>query len=195
MKEKNLTPEESLQLISNVINEARNRFIEDGIIYMFWGGLLFLTAMAQFLLLKAGKFDINYYPYFIVPLGYIFTHYYYRKKDKGTSKNSISKIIQYLWITIGINIIILSFCFPMILTVNLIPINLILSGIGIIISGAALREKIILIAGIISVIAGYICFLIEPNTQPLVMSLTALFSYFGTGLLLYNKQKKWNTKS
>ena len=69
MEEKELTPEESFALINSVIQNAKYRFVENGHIYMFWGILVFLITMAQFVLLQLEMWEVNYFPYFLFPFG------------------------------------------------------------------------------------------------------------------------------
>ena len=45
METDKLSPEKSLELITQVITQARNKFEENGFIYMFWGALIAIASI------------------------------------------------------------------------------------------------------------------------------------------------------
>ena len=49
MQTENLSAEKSLELITEVIAQARKKFEENGFIFMFWGALIAIAAIGQFL--------------------------------------------------------------------------------------------------------------------------------------------------
>ena len=55
--ESNLNPKESFAIIEAVINERKRRYEENGIFLMFWGALVAITGVAQFLMLR-----FDFYP-------------------------------------------------------------------------------------------------------------------------------------
>lgn len=191
MENDQFSPKDSLALISSVIEEARYRIQENGVVYMFWGALIFLVSFLHFVLLQMGHYEMSYYPYFILPLGYIYTFMHYKKKaGKIKSPNRFSKILSGLWLTLGINLMLLGFIFPVILRENLIPIILIISSIGVCVSGVVLSERNILIAGILGNVLGFACFFVEYPFQPLFMAITALAAFFLPGYWLSRRHKK-----
>lgn len=189
METENFTPEKSLALIEQIINEAKCKFEENGFIYVFWGALTAVAAIGQYILLNTEYNDISYYPYFLMPLGAVFNVFYFSKK-KRKSANLISKIISYAWIIISINTMALGFFFAPILQVNLIPILLILLSIGIVISGATIKNNVLLFSGIILNISAFVCFYLDWIYQPLLMGIASIIAIFIPGLILMQKHKK-----
>ena len=180
-----MTPNQSLELITQMIKEARSKFEEDGFVYMLWGILLFLAAGAQYVLLLNEQYSYNYYPYFFLPLGGIFTSIYYRRRGStGPKGNPISRVISTMWIFLGANMFILGFLFAPALRDSLIPILLILQGIGIAISGISIKSQLVITAGIIANIAGFIAFFVDWSEQPLLLSLASLAVLFIPGVIL-----------
>ncbi len=148
IEKQDLTQGKSFEIINQVINEAKSRFEENGFIYAFWGLLGTVAALGQFILLKNGQYGINYYPYFIMPLGAIYTGYYFYKKEQSR-QNQIGRIVSFSWTAVVLNIFILGFLLAGILKQNLIPVILILVGIGTIVSAGAIKNRLILYSGII----------------------------------------------
>jgi len=189
METPNLTPEKSLEIITQVINEARTKLEENGFIYVFWGVLTAIASISQFILLKNEYYDINYYPYFLMPLGGIYTGYYFYRKGK-TKPNQIGKIVGVAWVTISLNIMILAFAFSYILQEHLTPIILILLGIGLFISGGAIKSRLIIVSGILINISGYICFNLKWINHSLLMCIVSVIAILIPGIILMIEHKK-----
>jgi len=189
MENQNFTPEKSFELINQVIKDARTRIEENGFIYAFWGLLSTVAALCQFILLKNGYFGINYYPYFIMPLGAIYTGYYIYKK-KRDRKNQIGKMVAFSWTAVTLNIFILAFLLPGILKQQLIPVILILLGIGTIVSAGAIKSRLILYSGVIINFAGLACFSLEWIYQPLLLGIVSAIAILIPGIILMVQHKK-----
>ncbi len=192
MNNENLTPDKSLEIITQVINEARSKFEENGFIYIVWGVLIFTASLAQYFLLKNEYYSINYYPYFLMPLGAIITWMYKSKQKKKKTYNHINKVISLFWIVLSLNIMVLGFFFHPFLKENLIPILLILMGIGIIISGVSIKNKLLLFSGILINISGLICFWLNWIDHSLLLSATAVIAILIPGIILITTSKKTN---
>ena len=189
MENQNFTPEKSFELINQVINDAKSKFEENGFIFAFWGVLDAVAAFGQFILLKNGYYAINYYPYFLMPLGAIYTVYYYYKKGRGR-QNQIGKMLSFVWIAVVLNIFILGFLLPGILKQQLIPVILILVGIGIIVTAGAIKSRLILYSGIIINFAGLACFGLEWIYQPLLLGIVSVVALLIPGIILMVEHKK-----
>ncbi|MCK5823755.1 MAG: hypothetical protein KAG95_07110 [Bacteroidales bacterium] len=189
MKTENLTPEKSLELITQVINEAKTKFEENGFIYVFWGALVSIASISQFVLLKNEYYNINYYPYFLMPIGAIYTWYYFSKKKKS-KKNQISRIVSIAWVILSLNMMILGFFFGPMLKENLIPVILILLSVGTMISGVTIKSKLILFSGIIINISALICFNLEWIYQPLAMGILSVITFLIPGVILMIQNNK-----
>lgn len=143
METNKLSPEKSLELITQVITQARNKFI-----YMFWGALIAITSISQFVLLKHEFYNISWYPYLLMPIGSIYSAIYYSRKKGKSKQNLIYRIVSALWIVLSINMMILGFLFGDNLKKNLIPIILILLSIGAIVSATSIKSNLLLYSGI-----------------------------------------------
>ncbi len=191
MTTKNFTPEQSLDIIMATINHAKSRFQEDGSIYIMWGILTAIAAFGQYYLLSIELYDINYYPYFLMPIGWIISWVYYSKKAPSKS-NPLSRPLGLLWATIGLNVLILGFFYSTFLTSNLIPIILILLGIGIFTCGGIIRVNLLLFSGLVLNISGLACFHLDRQDHPLLMGITAIVAILLPGILLKLNSKKEN---
>ncbi len=190
METDKLSPEKSLELITQVITQARNKFEENGFIYMFWGVLIAITSISQFILLKNEYYNINWYPYLLLPFGSIYSTIYYSKKKRKSKQNLISRIVSALWIVLSANMIILGFLFTSNLKENLIPIILILLSVGTIVSGTSIKSNLLLYSGIFIGISAFIGFYLEWVYQPLLMGIVSIITILIPGIILMVQHKR-----
>ena len=193
MESNNFSPQQSLDLITQVIQDARSSFSEDGVVYTMWGALLMIASLGQYYLLHNGFMEINFYPYFLMPVGAVISFLYYRKKASSSSGNNlISQVNRALWIACSFNMLILGFAFAHILQANLTPVILILLGIGLSVSGISIRSKLLQFSGIFTNLAAVACFWVDWADHSLVTALVALVAIFIPGIILMNRFKKVN---
>ena len=184
-----LTPKESLDMIREIISESRSRLEEDGFIYIFWGILIALASFGQYYLLTQGMYEVNYYPYFILPLGGVYTYFYYSRKENRPT-NHIGKSISVLWIVLGLNMFALGFSYGMMLDTELVPVLLILLGIGIAVSGRLIQSTFLTGAGVVPNLLGLVCFFLPQMQHSLVMGIVAIVGVALPGFYLRNQHRK-----
>ncbi|MCF6308251.1 MAG: hypothetical protein L3J09_09865 [Flavobacteriaceae bacterium] len=190
MKIEELSPEKSLELITQVITQARNKFEENGFIYMFWGALIAIASISQFILLKNEYYGISWYPYLLMPVGAIYSGFYFSKKKEKAKQNQISKMISALWIVLSINIMVLGFIFGTTLRESLIPVILILLSVGVIISGVSIKSRLLLYSGVFINISAIISFKLDWIYQPLLMGVVSIIAILIPGIILMVQLKK-----
>lgn len=190
METEKLSVEKSFELITQVITQARNRFEENGFIYLFWGLLNALTSLGQFILLQKEYYAISWYPYLLMPIGGVFTIFYFRKKKGKRQGNQIAKIVSYGWLFLAINMFVVAFVFFPTLKENLIPVTLILLSVGIFISAVAIKSRLLLFSGILINLSAFIGFNITWMYQPLLMSIISLVAVAIPGVILMVQHKR-----
>jgi hypothetical protein len=191
MENKDFTPEESLALIAKVISEAKSRLRDNGFSFIFLGICSFASSFGQFILLKLGYYQINYYPYFIMPIAAGITFFYYKKKKHDTgSSNIIGLLLTVLGLILAFNTMVAGFFFWEKFGVALVPFILILFSIWSVLTGILTKNKIFVISGIVINVIAYITFFISWNYHPLVMSVVSLIGIVVPGILLYYSRKE-----
>lgn len=195
---KMLTPEESLLLITKIIQDTKNRLKENGFIIIFWGILMFVVTLSQFILfqLESKKiidfvYTIRNWPVFLYPLGAIFTFVYSWKKHRKNNLplNIIGRILGSLGWIIGMNLMILGFFFESQLGKVLMPVFLILLSFIITLSGIAIKFKPLLICGIILNLIGFATFHFEWQYHSLIASIASVIGIIIPGIWFNINQK------
>lgn len=191
MQNKDLTPKESFEVINEVISGAKARMNENGFIYLFWGWLISICALAQFVLLQTDYANINYYPYLLVIPGAIYTAVHEARKHRSEgSPNYTSNIMAAIWIVAGVNMTIVGFLFSPVLKSSPVPLILIILALATIASGAALKFKPLIWGGILCNAAGIAAIFVAYAYHPLLVILAIIAADLVPGYILRNKFRK-----
>jgi hypothetical protein len=191
MENKEFTPSESLSLIANVIMEAKSRFKDNGFSFIFIGLCSFIASLGQFVLLRLEYYEINYYPYFIMPIAAAITYFYYKKKSSTVkSKNIIGILFSIISAILGINLMISGFFFWAKFGIALVPFMLILLSIWSALTGVIIKNRVFLFSGIIINIIAYLSFFIGRDYHPLILSIVSLIGIVVPGILLNYSSKE-----
>ncbi len=184
MSQQPMTPKESLDVISQIITEAKQRQEENGLVYIFWGLLIAVVSITSFILQYQEMYNLVFVPYLILPFGGIWSYFYYRNKGKTGRTNMVGSILSIIWTIASANMMILGFFYAGELGPHLTPILLILLGSALAASGIALKYRPLLFAGLFGNLAGLGAFLLEPLYHPLVMAIVSIISVLLPGILL-----------
>jgi hypothetical protein len=216
--EKSLSNNESLDLINVMINSARNNLQKGtGNIFLLWGYVIAILALANLLLLWILPHQTNYYSFYVwfaAPLGLIVYFVQIRKiKEMQIVRTYVDKIVTYVWIAFSISV--LAIIVSMLLAnvhgfgesgtnfepLNwihwsfLIPFMLILYGFALFVSGLAYQFKPLIVGAVICWFCAVIIFLFYQMKYFMEMQLISLIfsiiaGYIVPGHLLNIQEKK-----
>ncbi len=195
--EEQFSPQQSLELITKIITQAKQKVNENGVLYMVWGLLISAASMGQFILLRSEVYKpINFVPYYLLPLGTLFSWFYYRKKlQSQPTHNNVMEIIRKIWVVASVNLLVLGFLFPMVLQNHLVPVLLLIKGSSVLLTGWIVLSRVMQVAGIVMNLSGLAAFTVAWNWQPLQLSITSFVCVFLTGLYLWYQNKNQNNLS
>ena len=198
MEEKNLTEQESMLIIQQMINTAKHEQKDDGIGWIIWGWLLFMVSILTYVNLQTHWFSTYYFwnAFGIVSLLLllltIVRFFYFRGRVRARTytgeifnKLNVGFFISLAFIIIGIN--------RGIDPVRGFPMLIGLYGFWILIYGTALDFKPSVIAAYVTWAFGVGAFFV--NTFASVMLLhgaAALFGYIIPGHMAYSQFRKLN---
>ncbi len=194
MNKTNLTPEESLLLITKTIEETKQRFQENGHIIILWGTITFIVFLSQYILvlLELHKVMDIMWTCILFPLGGVYTYIYFRRKveKKNIPMTIIGRTIGTMGWVFGVNLLILGFIFGRQLDKAAVPIFLILLALFIIMTGISLKFKPLTIGGILLNIIGFGTFLINTDYYGLSMMVGSVVGLIIPGILLNRANRK-----
>jgi hypothetical protein len=100
MQQQEFSPQDSLNLIESMINKARNRFNENGHLYLLWGWVIFLCSMASFVSAYFFKnLEILKYVWVLILPTVVYQMIYLTRKEKNEKvKTYADEIYNYIWL-------------------------------------------------------------------------------------------------
>lgn len=174
MEEKNLTQQESLEIISKMIKETHTKIEKGGgNIFLLWGYLTAAVALAVYtVIVQTGDYRAQFIWFAIPIIGYPIMFFILKKSEKKHRVVTfIDKTISKIWIVTGTCALFLSLfmfvnpaAFPMLFVMALI-INT-----GVALSGLVLEYKIIAITGFIGILLSFSLLIIPGLEQILVFA-------------------------
>lgn len=185
MSNKELTKDESLELIANMIGQAKRNVAKGGSFYfLLWGWVVMCANLGHYLI---EKFDWYDYPYIVwlltIPAG-IISMVYGAKQDRDAKvKSHLDRLYSMIWLAVFIGVLIILF-FMKDVNYNINAIILSFAGIGTFISGQALRFSPLIMGGVALWVASVVAFNLDPLDQYLIGAIGILAGYLIPGYLL-----------
>lgn len=187
--EKELTQEESLRIIHEMISAAKNDVKADSFIFLLWGWLVFVASISQFILVVMEN-EYNSVPWMLMPIGGVITAVYsIRRGKKDKTKTNVTESLKYTWIAFGAAMLIIMF-FNSMDMYQVLPCIMVLYGMGLFLSGGAIKFKPLIFGGIFCWICAIAGFEIQNIYQLLILATAVFGGYIIPGYLLQMNNKK-----
>jgi len=194
--EKELSPQESLQLIQTMINKTKDTVGDDSFYFLLWGWLVFVCCITEFILKVYVNYPYHYFVWWLMPVGGVISGIYGSKQSKQQRvKSFVDEAVDYLWISLAMAFIVLIIINVLSKTPwqSAFTYYILLYAIGTFVSGKLLRFRPLVIGGLINFALAAVSIKFNYDEQLLVGSLAILMSYIIPGHLLrmrYQQQKK-----
>ncbi len=185
---------ESMQLITSMINKAKNRFSETGTWYLFWGWLVLFCCLSQFIALYFFENQNAYYIWYLTWVAPIYQVIYMRRSKKiKRVKTYTGEIIGFVWFVYVICITLFIFLLSYIKAYSGInPAVLIMYGMPTFLSGIILKFRPLRIGAICCWILSILAVFVVYEFQLLLVALAVFLAWIVPGYLLKAKFKKEN---
>ena len=108
LEEKKLTEQESLELISAMIQKVKNSYHDTGVGSLLWGTVVFIASFVSFLRYRY-NFTIGFDIWLIVLLAIVPQVYLSIKENKSSKAKRYDDAIDTVWLVYGLTIFGLSF--------------------------------------------------------------------------------------
>ena len=186
-----LTTQESLSIITEMINNAKGNVKENSIYFLLWGSVIALANLGMFTLIQ-----MNYrHPYLVwliaLPAWVITMYTAYKQGKKNRNTSHLDRISAWLWFSLGI-IIFTLVGFGKMINFQLNPVILLVSAMPTLVSGIIIKFRPLVIGGVSFWILGMICFLVGNPWQYLVGAVAVTIGYLIPGMMLRNKKDNGN---
>lgn len=195
MMDDRISPEQSMQLISSMINRAKNRFGENGHLYLLWGWAVLICSVAQYILINFVQYEHHYIVWFSMWLVLIYQVIYLRRqKRKVVVKAYTDEIIGVVWITFVILMFLFGVLFGTLMGGDyyrfINPVFLALYGMPTVISGTILRFRPLVIGGVCCWLLSIISTFLPYEFQFLLLPVAVIAAWIIPGYLLRKRYQK-----
>ena len=196
-EQKEFSPQQGLAVIQSMIDTARNRFSENGHLYLLWGWVVFVCSIAQFILLYYYKYPQHYMVWMLTWAAFIYqTIYLIRSKKKEKVKTYADRIVGFIWMVFVVMMFLFGFLFGREMGDDyyrmISPGFLALYGMPTFLSGIVLRFRPLIVGGIscwiLSIASNYIPY----DFQLLLLATAMITAWIIPGYLLRMRYKKEN---
>lgn len=187
-----MTEKESFLLITSMINKARNRYSESGMLYRLWGWLIFICCVIQFVGLYFFHNPKVYYAWYSTWALFLYQVYYvWSGKAKGKVRMYTGEIIMYVWIVFIISYALIVYILLMAKAADAIsPMILMSFGMPTFLSGVILKFKPLKVGGIFCWVLAAIAIFVTYDFQFLLMAAAVAVAWIIPGQLLHQKHKR-----
>lgn len=177
-----LTPQKSLLLIAEAIDDARIRAYENGFNFIFWGTLMAVSAGAhQFLVLRHHPYPTM--PYMVLPFGMIVSGIYWRRKLSKRSRNLLNGVLNLVGLVVGANCFVAGFIHHDAFQ-RFLPIALLLFSIQLWVTSAVLRFRALRWVALFMNILAYAALYVPEEWQPSIMVAAATGGMMAAGVMV-----------
>lgn len=187
-----LNEKQSLEIIHNMIHQAKKKFSNQSFYYLLWGWLVFTASLSQYFLMRFTDYENHFIAWpFLMGFGLIATIIYTIKfQKKKPVKNYLDEAMGYFWGAFLISLFIILFFMTRVNPNIIYPVIIIMYGWATFASGGFLKFKPLIFGGISCWIMAIIGFLSEDfPTQLLLIAGAILASYIIPGHLLARREK------
>lgn len=204
-----MTAQESLAIIAETVNNSRKSIVQRSGKYMLvWGIALTIVSLLVFIFWKTtGKQAWNYLWFAMPVLGLIPSYILKSKETTRLPDNTVSRMLAGIWRTFGVfavSISIFAILYAhlgtsvftsLAVAISLSPMILLLFGMAETISGVAVKNTTIKVAGFITGVGGIILYFILGNLSEDGLETTLLFTLAGlvlafSGIILQVQNKQ-----
>lgn len=190
MEDKELSPQESLALIQQMIGKARKRYTDNSFYFLLWGWITMVASLFHYFTATYTTFEHPYAGWSLTIIGAILSMVK-GNKDGRTAKvhNYTDKMYGWLWLSLGVAMFTIIFNGEF-LNWNTVPFILLLAGVGTSVSGAMMNFQPLRIGAIIFWLLALASFRVDPNQQMLLMAAGVAFGYLVPGYIMKSNAKK-----
>jgi hypothetical protein len=178
-----LSAQQSLDIITNMIMEAKGNVQRNNFFFLFWGWIIVAANIGMYTLAQIGYA----HPYAVwlitLPAWFVSLYIGFKRGKSGRPSTHLDRVSAWLWISFGISIFIL-IAFGYKINYQLNPLILTLAAVPTFVSGMIVKFKPLMFGGIGFWIFGIIGFIVPMEMQPLVGAAAIVCGYLIPGYAL-----------
>jgi FtsH-binding integral membrane protein len=194
--EESLTEKQSLSIIEEMINRAKNQFSEDGSLYLLWGWVILFCSLGHFVLQVVVEYNRPWQIWSVTWVVAVYMLIFLRRKNRTRKvKTYTEELLSYVWlafvIMMALTFFLLQKFVPQFWLYNFMFI-LLCYGMPTFLSGIILQFRPLIIGGVVcwvlSAASGFVHF----SYHPLFVSAAVVVAWIIPGFILRERFKRMN---
>jgi hypothetical protein len=184
--------EESIATIEKSISQTKNNIYINRFYYLFWGWLLLLAILGQYVLISFTGTKHHYAVWLLMPIGVVITALRAKvvtQSNRPLVSSFTSYSIKHLWISLTISFFLLVIVLSIIGWVYSWTFFLLLYGIGIFTSGRILKFTPMIVGGMVNWFFSCIVYFFTPDNQLLIAAISIVAGFLIPAYMLTVKHK------
>jgi len=190
MEEKELSPQESLDLINSMIGKARKRYTDNSFYFLLWGWLVISASVLHYYLAVEQLVEEPSMAWFIMFVGAAVSIIHGRRQDRMSKVTHFTdKLYAWLWMSLGIAMVIV-IVNAQFVNFQIIPLILMLAGVGTFVSGAMMQFKVLQFGAVCLWAMSIFAFQLDELNQLLANAGGIAIGYLLPGYIMKSNNKK-----
>lgn len=182
--DKDLTPQQSLDMITAMIRQAKGNMQKNSFYFLLWGSTIVIANLGVYILLKFTQVENPFNMFMITLVAAVVSIVYgIRQNKNATVSTHLDEIYKWVWIGFGATCFIF-WIFGSKIGWQLNPVIITLCAVPTFISGVLLRFKPLMAGGFAFWILGALIFVVDYETQFLLSAIAVTIGYIVPGYLL-----------
>lgn len=187
--ENQLTPQQSLDVITAMIQQTKGNMQKNSFYFLLWGWTIVIANLGVYLLIKFSEVSNPYLMYLLTIVSAIISVVYgFRKGKRAIVSTHLDNVYHWLWIGLGVNCFVL-WIFGGQIGWQLNAVIVTMSAVPTLISGVLLKFKPLIYGGVVFWVFGVLIFLTKNENQFLFTAIAVTLGYLVPGYLLKNSDK------
>ena len=187
--EKQLTPQQSLDVITSMIQQAKGNMQKNSFYFLLWGWTIVIANVGVYLLIKFTDVANPYMMFLITIVSAIISMIQgIRQGKQAVVSTHLDSIYKWLWIGLGVNCFIFWF-FGARIGWQLSAVIITMCAVPTLLSGVLLKFKPLIFGGVIFWVFGALIFITENENQFLLAAIAIALGYLVPGYMLRNSDK------
>lgn len=190
MEDKQLSPEQSIQLIQSMIQKTKQNLFNSSRYFLLWGYTTFICFLTQYLLITVLNYPQHYIVWMAIIVAAAISIFWSINDSKSyVTKTYVDDMIGIFWMGLGLLFFALVAVFSIKGWGSGYPVFILLYGFGTFTTGRMIQFKPLIWGGLLNFPIAIATSLVSYQQQLLLAALAILLSYIVPGHLL-----KWHFK-
>lgn len=187
--EQNLTAEDSLKLIDDMMRQAKRSFHRISFYFLLWGVLLIAGMLTEYIMIRMGH-SINGISWGVVGImgGVISSVHGARQGKREGASTAMDRVMMWLWAAFVVTMLIMIIGYGVSGGGTPAGSIMVLTGLPTFVSGQLMRFKPLIFGGILFWVLGAVSYYVEPAMITWLYIAAMLFGYVIPGYMLKRQE-------